>query len=354
MKPRTHPSRLASIWPLCLPLVLLGASGCYMEVKDGGKDAKAGDTRVDHPDAMPAALQGRAQSCDAASAAQTGQGPAACYTDADFKWRTSCRSESCQPVKVFTHYMLAQDLTGAYAVHVEAFDNEHFQGAPVSSVRLGNFAAKRGEMKEADLFVEPGEYYLRAYMTADDDSAAPYTLGDMTLVADQPVGVFGALSGAEMLRVAPRDQDRYPAPVDIFLDKLFQKPGATPDTNAHLRLALSVGDGVTVPDARQVHIRLFQSSDLAATPLYDFAMASELLLVQGRVGKAEYVSPSLKEGPYVVYAFVDANGNGLPDADEAAGVYTVDGHAQTVAIAKDRTETIALTLVAPSGSGATH
>lgn len=331
---------------LLLPLAMLSLSACYMEVRDGKDDNQANETRITHPDAMPTSLQGHADTCEEQKSPD-GRWTWHCFESEDFTWRTSCQSDSCQEVKVFTHYMLEDDLGAGRVVHIEAFDNQYFQGAPASQVRIANFDARRGEWRDAQLFLQPGEYYLRAFMTTADDTVTPYSLGNMTLVSDQPVGVFGALSGAEMVRVAPRSQNRFPDPVHIYLDKLFKKPGTEPETNAHLRLNLTVADGSTVADGRQVIVRLLKNRDLSETPAAEFTMASELLLVQGRLGKAEFVSPSLTIGDYLVFVFVDVNGNNNYDDGELAGIHTVNAQPAAIAIRKDRTESLPL-LLAPA------
>ncbi len=330
---------------LLVPAVLFNLTACYMEVHgDGNKDDQA-KTHITHPDGIPSGLDGKADSCQANE--QTGnQSNLSCYKAEDYTWRTSCKSSTCQAVKVFVHYMLTDDIGGTRVVHVEAFDNEHFQGAPVSTVRLADFDAKRGEWKDADLYLQPGEYYVRAYLTTNDDLVVPYTLGDMALVGDQPVGVFGALSNAEMVRVAPKEQNHYPDPVHIYLDKLFQKPGSEPDTKAHLRIDLSVADTAAITDGRLVKVELRKTADMADAPAFSFDVASELLLIQGRLGKTEFTSPSLKEGDYVVFVYLDANGNSQFDSDELSALHLVNTQPAAVAIRKNRTETISMALTA--------
>ena len=346
---------LRVVLPLAAMLLPLG--GCYMEVHDAGDDGKTTTATSDAPFGLTDAHQ-----CDDATRAQlssrgqgVGMGHAAldeqCYQTPDYTWRTSCKEASCQSVKVFTHYMLNDDLGSGHPVHVEAFDNPNFQGAPAASVTLTHFDAKMGEWKDADLYLQPGEYYLRAYMsTSDDDSVQPYVFGGMQLVKGGPVGVYGALSGAEMVRVAPREQDPYPPPVHIYLDRQFKEPGTEPDTNAHIRLSLTLADGLTAPDAREVKIRLQRSADLNQTPVAEFSMPSALFLVQGRVGHADYLTPSLDEGDYVVFVYLDANGNNLVDDGEWSAINKQNGQPFAVHIVKDRTEPVALTLTAPAVS----
>lgn len=340
----TQTIRKHAVALLSLP-VLLALPACYMEVNDKADDEEK-ETRITHPDNAPFGLDARAEACSAAD--KKDELNLDCYQKDDYRWRTSCKASGCQEIKVFVHYMLTEDIGGKRVVHVEAFDNEHFQGAPVSTVRISNFEAKRGEWRDGQLFVEPGEYYVRAYLTTEDDDVEPYVLGDMRLIGQEPVGVFGASSGAEMIRVEPKSQSKTPAPVHVYLDKLFKKPGSEPDTNAHLRINLQVAEGQTAPDGRQVKVELRKGSDLAEAPSHSFEIATELLLVQGRPGKTEFVSPSLPEGNYVVFVYLDANGNDLYDAEEMAELYKVNQQPAAIAIRKDRTETVNMTLSAPS------
>lgn len=332
---------------LLSPLVLVGLTACYMEVNDSEDDDKK-ETRITHPDGAPSGLDARAEACSAAD--KKDESNLDCYQKDDYTWRTSCKSSGCQEIKVFAHYMLTEDIGGKRVVHVEAFDNEHFQGAPASTVRIANFDAKRGEWRDGQLFVQPGEYYVRAYLTTDDDNVTPYVLGNMQLVGQEPVGIFGASSSAEMIRVGPKSQSKNPEPVHVYLDKLFKKPGSLPDTNAHLRINLAMADGQIAPDGRQVKVELRKGSDLAEAPSHTFEIATELLLVQGRPGKTEFVSPSLPEGNFIVFVYLDANGNDLFDAEEMSELYEVNQQPAAVAIRKDRTETVGMVLAAPSAA----
>jgi len=346
-------TKWASLKLASLALIASGMTACYMEVREEGDDAPGTDRVTD-----PVQLRGDSRACDEGERpARFGEGDTKggqCFKNDDFTWRTSCKSSACQSVKVFTHYMLTEDLGNGHPVHVEAFDNPYFQGSPRASVRLANFEAKPGTWEEAELYLEPGEYYLMAYMSTDEkDVVRPYAVRGMTLVQDVPVGIYGAVSSAELVRVAPRAQNRYPAPVHIYLDRQFKEPGSEPDTKAHLRLMLQVaedaaGDDITtlVPDGRDVKIRLHASQDLSVAPVREFAMASALLLVQGRVGRTEYLTPSLPVGDYVVFVYVDANGSGFYEDGELSAVHKVNHLVTAVRVVKDRTESLSLVLAA--------
>ncbi len=333
---------------LLASVLVIGLAGCYVEVKDGPEDAAASDDSaaigaLDEP--TPAGAAQCKESSTAPQARGLAAQPPVCFEKPDFQWRSSCKSDACQEVPVFAHYMLTDDLGEGRIVRVEAFDNEHFTGAPVGTVRIANFPARTGGWRQASLFLAPGEYYLRGYLTNSLDAAAvPYSLGGMTLVEGQPVGVVGALSGAEMVRVAPREQARDAAPVHIYLDKMFKRPGSEPDIKAHLRLQLQLAEGVTVTDGKKLLIQLRQGTDLADAPVATFTVATASFLVQGRLGKTEFVSPSLAEGDYLVLAFVDTDDNGFYDAGEPAQLYTQNQAAAAVKIRKDRTVSLPLVL----------
>ena len=330
---------------LAVPLAALISTlgGCYMEVHDQKDKAAATDP---FDPRSPGAMQIKdADKCDdGLEKRMPGSGAQQCFNNADFAWRTSCKKASCQAVKVFTHYMLDKDLGSEHPVHVEAFDNPGFQGAPAASVRLSHFNAKPGQWQDADVYLEPGEYYMRAYMSnEDDETSKPYQFGGMTLVQGQPVGVYGALSGAEKVSVAPRLQNPYPAPVHIYLDRAF-KSGDEPDTNAHIRLSMTLAAGQSAPDGREVKIALHRSADLNEAPEKEFVMASSLFLVQSRLGKADYLTPSLEEGDYVIFVYLDANGNKLYDQGELQAVYKENGQPFAVHVVKGRTAPVAIEL----------
>jgi hypothetical protein len=267
--------------------------------------------------------------------------------DGDDAWRQSCDSEECRELTVYVHYLLTKDLGDGVTVRIEAFDNPNFTGSPRGTGEVNGFAARAGEWKDTTMYLVPGEYYLRAYLRSDGDAnTTPYPLGDMQLVAGTPVGVYGALSHPQMIRVAPESESALVDPVHLNLDQLFEKPGTAPETNARLRIQISTPDGLDVPDHKKVLVQLHDSTDLARSPVYAFELASEQFLVAGRTGKAEFVSPSLAEGDYIAFAFLDGNDNGFYDDGELAAVYKQDGLPRKLAIRKDRIETIALPLTA--------
>jgi hypothetical protein len=322
-------------------------SACYMEVHDDDHDAQDGTT-IRHPEDMPYGLKGYAQTCDESHAAD-GSLQLQCYKSEDTQWRTSCGGAGCEEVKVYAHYMLADDLGADRVVHVEAFDNEHFSGTPASTVALGRFPARTGEWRETSLFLAPGTYYVRAYLgTGEDETPTPYAFGDMTLVKDQPVGVYGALSTAAAVRVEKGGYGVGSKPVDVYLDKLFKKPGSDPDTQAHLRALLQAPDGFSVPDGRDVRIELRHTEDLAENPVYAFTLPTANLLVTGRMGQADFVSPSLKPDDYLVFAYLDLDADGRWDKAEPNVLYMENRLPKAVRIRADATVSIDMPLALPA------
>lgn len=264
-----------------------------------------------------------------------------CYENQNYRWRTSCESNECNATKVFVHYMLTKSIGDNLTVHVEAFDNKHFDGYPVATVEVLHFNAKTGSHDSADLFLPPGEFYLRAFVSNDDRQPTPYQFEGMELVADRPMGVYGAVSGAEKVVV---DAWGETAPLHIMIDKLFTKPGTEPATNSRLRLKLATDALDQVELGRSIYIELFESDDFGTIPTYSFEMSSSLLKVQGQEGKAEFISPNLDLGQYVVRAYLDGNGDKFHDAPELVSVYEELGAPKLVTFQQDHTQTLSLEL----------
>ena len=289
-----------------------------------------------------------------------------CYQKLDTVWRPSCRSNECQEVPVYVNYLLKEDLGGASTVNVEAFDNPNFVGAPISTVRVSHFNTSRpGTYERTSVWLDPGAYYLRAFVSDDDSKTVPYQYQQLQLVSERPVGVFGALSSPSSLTVKPRRVSKNPDPVHIVIDKLFRDPNAKIDTNAHLRVAFTVPDcaptvtppagepaGGTppvvnctpVPQSRTLIVRLFEDDDILRAPLASFTMPSEAFMVSSRPGKADLLSPALALGRYIVFAFIDENSNQFYDEGELAQIYSRFNAPAMVTIEANRTAELSLTL----------
>lgn len=329
-------------------------TACYVRVKEDGFEETnpiPSYPDVTIPSTIYVSLADRARACEAydnAGTLNSGEWKnGMCYVDKneDYKWRVSCPTSDCQALPIYVHYLLPEDLGQNNIVYVEAFTNAFFSGQPAGSARIGSFSAdKPGEHQKVDLYLAPGEYYLRAYISNDEQQVVPYVYQNMEVVTNKPTGIYGALSSPKSVLVKPRSVERWPTPVDLYLDKLFKKPTASEPTNANLRVRLTLAEGVEVQDGRQVMISFLEDTDLAKMPVAEFKMASESLLVEGRKGKAEFVATNLNPGEYIVFSYIDANSNGFHDSDEASQIFTKEGQPAKVKLEKNRTETIDLQL----------
>jgi hypothetical protein len=264
-----------------------------------------------------------------------------CYDRKPARYMTSCAAEDCSQVPVFVHYGLGQNLGENFTVHVEAFDNANFNGYPVGKVEVSHFKAETGSWKETELWLPEGNFYIRAFLSNKESPNMPYNFGDMVLIRDQPVGVFGVLSGAEVVHVDYRK--RYTDPVSVHLDQLFKKPGSEPETNARLRTIVKFPADQVLVAGKEVRVELHKTIDFEAAPVAAMTIKSELFMIQGQLGKAEVVSQSLEIGAYFVRIYFDENQNNFYDEGEMDAVF---GGAvpERVSIEKDHTRTVTLEL----------
>jgi len=309
-------------------------------------------SRHDHHSViLPDRWKDRVKECDTYENDE-GQSGLLCVEEDDKRWMSNCKSKECQAVPVNVHYMLTQDLGYNNRVMIEAFDNSKFTGSPVSSLEMTNFDASRaGTHSEDVVFLEPGEYYFRAFISNESRQNIPYEYQGMELVGDSPVGVFGALSDATRAIIDRRGDWTSTRSVQIYLDKLFKKPGAEVPTNAHLRIKLSVADDYETPVGNKVLIQLFDKGDFSYEPVVKFEMASENLRIVGSVGKAEFISPDLEVGRYFIRAFLDLSNNGYYDEGEPVAILTRAGEKSRANIIEDRTETIELKMLRVQADG---
>lgn len=260
-----------------------------------------------------------------------------------YNWQTNCSGSSCGSVSVFAHYMLADNLGHQGTLHIEAFSNPQFSGAPVSSLEIQGFdASKPSSSNLEEIFLAPGEYYFRAYIAPAGAKPVPYSLQGLELVSEAPVGILGALSGAQ--RVLVNVASSAAEVVHIYINQLYEKPQPAEDTFAKIRLELSLADGLkdSVERYRDVHVVLLKEADLEKRAPYDFTLSTTELLVSP---VTYFVSPSVDVGEYFVFVFIDANGNRYFDENEV-GAYVVggDGEPSLVGLEKDRTKGLKLVL----------
>lgn len=250
----------------------------------------------------------------------------------------------CEDVSIYVQYALKEDLGDGRLLTVEAFGNDQFQGAPLATTTIGDFDAELGEYREVKMALAPGEYFVRAFLTTEHDPRLPYPMGGMQPIDAAPMGIYGAVSTPQSFSV--RSGYGETEGIVISLNRLYQRPGTEPDTRASLRLSLKMADGSTASDQKRVRIQLRTTADLDQLPLYNFDISSAELRVSGREGSAEFISPSLTEGNYTVFAFIDEDGNGYYDAGEFAALSWENGQPKAVSILKDHVRSLALELTA--------
>jgi hypothetical protein len=326
-------------------------AGCYLEV-DEADDSRGAINHGHHPSPQvvvvhdgPANLPGswhdRVQTCGAGD--DRPQQAGTCVEAGDRRWHVTCHTNNCQAVDVSVHYMLTEDLGPSNRVVVEAFDNPRFRGWPLANLEISNFDATGPGKSKADvLFLDPGEYYFRAYVSTDDHENLPYEYQGMILVGNRPVGYFGALSGPTKVVVDPAKGQSSPA--TIYLDTLLKRPGEDLPTHAHLRLKLSVAEGTNVPLAHKVFIQILERDDFSYDPNISYEVASETFMIVGREGTSEFVSPDMPIGRYFVRVFLDLDSNGFLDEGEPVAYYVKNGEHGMINIEANRTETISLVL----------
>jgi len=269
-----------------------------------------------------------------------------CNMDMENERIKNCEDGDCNGVPIYTHYMLSKKFEGPMVAYIEAFDNPRLQGQPKASVRVENFKAEGGHWQLNTLILAPGDYYLRSYLTNNEDISKPYQFGDLNLIAGQPVGHFGAMGTASMITVPEYPRSYTGEPVNIYLDKLFESESNDLQTNAFLRVRFHVEVPSLVPDNRNILVQLRAEETLEANPLYEFKQPSESLLVAGREGSADFISPELEISEYFLFAFIDLNDNGFYDQGELAATHRKYSTVYPVSIKENSTISKSLDLKA--------
>ncbi len=267
-----------------------------------------------------------------------------CYQQNDTFWYTNCESSNCQALDVNVHYLLSKDLGASQRVVVEAFDNAVFSGSPRASLTLSDFdASKAGAYKQSVLFIEPGNYYFRAYIDNNESGELPYQYQGMEPIEARPHGTFGAMSNLSQVSVMPGSAYMR-QPLNIYIDKLLKQPGYEEKTAAHIRMQLSFAEGIEIPYKKKVVIQLFDQEDFNFEPVHSFEIVSESFLVVGKERSFEFITPDLPEGRYFIRAFLDDSENGYLDENEAVAVFTRFGELGLITVREKRTESIELEL----------
>jgi len=261
-----------------------------------------------------------------------------------YAWQSNCHGSDCEILNVLVRYSLLQNLGTNRTLTIEAFQNAGFTGTPVANIRIYGFDASHPNASNLEeMYLAPGEYYFRAYLATDDSQPIPYPLNGMVLVGDEPVGVYGALSGAQRVLV---EADQKASIINIDINQLFKKPNSEAESNAHIRLHLTVEGTDAVPTNRDVKILLLKSANIDSTPAYSFTLSSNLLLVKGQEGTVDYVTPSLDVASYYVFVYLDADGNGFYEPTELGAFFIENQAASALPVERDNTRTLQLELQA--------
>lgn len=336
------------LWLSATALAIVTAA-CEVRLKDPGEDERQ-EIEMESWTQSPGSSTYSFVKCSAAEEKSSASLHEVCGTKLGessgsvYNWQTNCMGQACGTVSVFAHYMLSENLGAGETLRIEAFTNPQFSGSPVSSLEIQGFdASKPNSSGREEIFLAPGEYYFRAYLSPQGSAPIPYSLQSMELVSETPVGVLGALSGAQ--RVLVKAASQVIDPVHIYINQLFKKPVAAEDTFAKLRLEITASEVLKtqLEKYRDVHVLLLKEADLELKPAYDFTLSSTSLIVDSPV--TTFVSPSVEPGEYYVFTFVDANSNRYFDESEV-GTYVVnaEGEPALVGLEKDRTKAVKISL----------
>ena len=235
--------------------------------------------------------------------------------DYRLRWKMNCPWPSCQRIPVYVNYLLGQDLGRQVTIHVEAFDNYRFEGAPVALLHLTGFnASQPNSIGPEDIFLDVGSYYFRAYITNGERTPVPYPMNGLELVGGVPVGVHGALSQPERVVVSPGQQPS----VHLNIDQLYGEPAKD---YTKLLVSVLIDDPSQIPDYRYVHVKVLHRPEKTSEAHLDIQMPTADFLVRGRMGQAETDIVQIEPGRYYIFGFIDRNGNGHVDSNEPHGFY---------------------------------
>ena len=259
----------------------------------------------------------------------------------DYAWQPNCQSKDCQAVSLFVHYNLTQDLGPAATLWVEAFDNPYFNGPALSTFRMSRFdTSSPSTSAREEMFLDPGEYYLRAYVTTKTTAPLPADLQGLE-PEQAAIGTFGALSKPE--RVVIQKGSSLGA-VHINIDQFLTDPAAPLNTGAKLRTKVTMEDDIAPPENRKLLLKLFQNPNIDEVPLYQFATTTNELLLESTGSRAEILTSDLEPGSYYAFAFIDEDSNDYFDYGEPAAFYEQYGEPWPVEIKTDFTTQLDLML----------
>ncbi|RZA24991.1 MAG: hypothetical protein EOP10_08240 [Proteobacteria bacterium] len=338
------------LWASTLSLLVL-STACEVRLKDMDEDAERDVVQMESWSSGPGSSTYNFVKCSTGTNESALSMNNVCGTRLNgesagltYNWQTNCAANTCGTVSVFAHYMLTENLGPQKTLRIEAFTNPQFTGSPVSSLEIQGFdASKPASSGLEEIFLAPGEYYFRAYLSPEGSAAIPYSLQGMELVSDTPVGVLGALSGAQ--RVLVKNTQGSAEAVHIYINQLFKKPVPAVESFAKIRLDLSLSEDQKskTEKYRDVHVLLLKQADLELKPNYDFTLSTTALITE--TPSTTFVSPSVEPGSYYIFAFIDANSNRYFDETEiGAYILGLDGKPALVSLEIERTKGLKLDL----------
>ncbi len=268
-------------------------------------------------------------------------------TGQDYSWQPNCSGEDCQSVGLFVHYQLFQDLGSHTSLWIEVFDNPQYAGRAASLMRITNFDASYPHSSDMEeIFLKPGEYYLRAFISTKNDTPLPPELQGLE-PASGAFGIYGALSSPERIIIKPYGVN---PPIHIYVDQLYKDPQQEVDTQAQFRIKMTVPPDLAIPSNRSTIVQISTEQDIEHVPNYRLVTSSNDFLIIDSPRLAEIKSKNLAIDSYYVFAFIDEDGNEFYDEGELAGYYTKGMEPWPILAKKNTVQTLSLKLkAAPFG-----
>lgn len=268
-----------------------------------------------------------------------------CAADAasshQYAWKPNCQSEDCQAVSLFVHYAVDKDLGPNATLWVEAFDNPYFNGAALSTFRMSSFdTSGPSSSAREEMYLDPGEYYLRAYVSNASAAPLPNDLQGLE-PEDSAIGVYGALSQPERVVIKRNEQI---GAVHITVDQLLSDPTVPVATGAKLKTTITTEDEVITPNNRNIILNLLKNPDIDEAAQYTFRTSSNDLLVDRDEPQAEIVTSDLEPGSYYAFVFIDEDGDEYFDYGEPAAFHKRYGEPWPIDIKEDFTARLEMIL----------
>ena len=254
----------------------------------------------------------------------------------DYSWTPNCNGDSCQPVGFQVHNTVKQDLGKNGTLWIEAYDNHDLQGQPVASMKVFGFSMSKHTGAREELYLEPGEYYLRAFMSNQNENRLPSDFDGLSPI-DKAEGQFAVISLPVRVLVEPYT----PSPLThIYLDQLYEDPNNSARYQAKLRIKITSPEELFIPNDRQLHIQLLDRADIDRLPQHEYIIPSSNLLVMGKKGQTQYVTDAISPDDYYLFVFLDEDGNHYYDYGELAYFHWSSSEPAAITLEEKKTKSI--------------